>query len=250
MLQSRTGRYRFLPRACGALLTAVTALLAHAPPVSSQAAPPAEEPDSVIEWNFQPVAAPREAASLEERWAAPFAVESRGRPVARTPRPVVVLRDSAAARRVAAAQVREGESTAEVRVQPGAGAGAAGRTAAAPAPAAGAAADDDDSPEPEEAEPERAVATPAPARASPTPAGAGGNAAAAAGARTHRVAYGETWYGIARQYRVSSARLAAANPDVDPERLRSGTVLRIPAAGTTPAAAAPAATRIHTVTRG
>ncbi|HEX6071291.1 MAG TPA: LysM peptidoglycan-binding domain-containing protein, partial [Longimicrobiaceae bacterium] len=47
-----------------------------------------------------------------------------------------------------------------------------------------------------------------------------------------------------------SARLAAANPDVDPERLRSGTVLRIPAAGTTPAAAAPAATRIHTVTRG
>jgi LysM repeat protein len=46
--------------------------------------------------------------------------------------------------------------------------------------------------------------------------------------RTHRVEWGDTWYGIARQYAVTAAELAAANPDVDPSRLRSGEVLRIP----------------------
>lgn len=68
----------------------------------------------------------------------------------------------------------------------------------------------------------------------PTPARAGG--------RTHRVTYGETWYGIARQYRVPARELAAANPSVDPERLRAGTVLRIPPGPDEP--------RTHVVSRG
>lgn len=46
--------------------------------------------------------------------------------------------------------------------------------------------------------------------------------------RTHKVEWGETWYGLARRYEVSPGALAAANPEVNPERLRSGQVLRIP----------------------
>ena len=48
--------------------------------------------------------------------------------------------------------------------------------------------------------------------------------------------WGETWRGIANEYGVSSSALQAANPEVDPDRLRSGTVLRIPAAQTRTAA--------------
>jgi LysM repeat protein len=59
------------------------------------------------------------------------------------------------------------------------------------------------------------------------------------------VEYGETWYGIANQYGVPSKDLAAANPEVDPERLRSGTVLRIPRVGQ-----AVQRPRTHTVSRG
>lgn len=44
----------------------------------------------------------------------------------------------------------------------------------------------------------------------------------------HRVQQGETWFGIARRYAISRSALAAANPDVEPERLRAGEVLLIP----------------------
>jgi LysM repeat protein len=44
------------------------------------------------------------------------------------------------------------------------------------------------------------------------------------------VEWGETWYGIARSYSIPPAALAAANPQVDPERIRTGQVLRIPGA--------------------
>jgi LysM repeat protein len=42
------------------------------------------------------------------------------------------------------------------------------------------------------------------------------------------VEWGETWYGIARENGISARDLSAANPDVDPEHLRSGEVIRIP----------------------
>lgn len=70
----------------------------------------------------------------------------------------------------------------------------------------------------------------APATAEPKPAvpERSTRGAETRGARTHKVEWGETWYGIARRYQVSPAALGAANPDLDPEKLRSGQVLRIP----------------------
>ncbi|HET8656213.1 MAG TPA: LysM peptidoglycan-binding domain-containing protein [Longimicrobiaceae bacterium] len=53
--------------------------------------------------------------------------------------------------------------------------------------------------------------------------------AAPAAVRTHRVEWGETFFGIARQYSVSPAELRALNPSVDPDRLLAGTVLVVPA---------------------
>lgn len=84
------------------------------------------------------------------------------------------------------------------------------------------------------------------ARATPAPAARPAAAPAPpAGVRTHKVEWGETWYGIARRYEVAPAALATANPDIDPERLRSGQVLRIPATG-----AARPGQRTHTVAAG
>jgi nucleoid-associated protein YgaU len=48
------------------------------------------------------------------------------------------------------------------------------------------------------------------------------------GERTHRVESGETFFGIARRYEVTVKALAAANPEVDPERIRPGQVLVVP----------------------
>lgn len=62
--------------------------------------------------------------------------------------------------------------------------------------------------------------------------------------RTHRVQWGETWFGIARRYGVSRASLSVANPAVDPERLRAGEVLLIPAS------AGVGGVRTHTVVSG
>ncbi|MBA4157757.1 MAG: LysM peptidoglycan-binding domain-containing protein [Gemmatimonadetes bacterium] len=76
--------------------------------------------------------------------------------------------------------------------------------------------------------------------------------------REHRVASGETFFGIARRYGVTPMALAAVNPGVDSQRLRAGEVLRLPAdaAVATPppprgTPAAPArAERTHTVAAG
>jgi LysM repeat protein len=126
----------------------------------------------------------------------PFAVTSRGRPGPRGDRMTVVVRDSAPA------PARADTAPVADTVAP---------KAPARRPATGAAA-----------------ATPArpPAAAPARPAATTPRAAAAT--RTHRVEWGETWYGIARQYSVSAAELQAANPDVDPTKLQSGEVLRIP----------------------
>jgi len=46
--------------------------------------------------------------------------------------------------------------------------------------------------------------------------------------RTHTVAAGETAVGIARKYGVKLSALEAANPDMNPARIRVGQVLNIP----------------------
>lgn len=102
---------------------------------------------------------------------------------------------------------------------------------------------------------------PAPRPAAPPRSAAAPTPRPAARPRTHTVAPGETFYGIARRYAVTSAALRAANPDARWENLRTGETLRIPATGGTSAAPArtggarPAATpargrRTHTVARG
>jgi LysM repeat protein len=126
-----------------------------------------------------------------------------------------------AAGEVEEARVSEGE---------GEGEGEGARTATSPA-AAG----------------DRATASAAPS-ASPASARAttAVPASPTAGTRTHRVEWGETWFGIARRYGVPSAALAAANPGVQPERIRTGQVLRIP--GADPALRG--GQRSHTVSAG
>lgn len=88
-----------------------------------------------------------------------------------------------------------------------------------------------------EGESERAAAdegdAPAPASTTAAPSSTTSEPGDAADTlRTHRVEWGETWFGIARRYGVSRADLAAANPAVDPEQLRAGEVLVIPVSGT------------------
>jgi tetratricopeptide (TPR) repeat protein len=51
---------------------------------------------------------------------------------------------------------------------------------------------------------------------------------AAGRARTHTVKAGETPYSIARQYRVKLDSLMAANPGLDPKRIRAGQLLNVP----------------------
>lgn len=175
----------------GTLLTAGCAVAETAPP--PVALEPAPADTMIAAAAAAPVVEVEEEPSLQERWGAPFAVSSSGRPLPRAPRDVVVVR------------------------------------APEPAPAVRTAARDS------------APATAAPARPAPSPAAARPVAAT----RTHRVEWGDTWYGIARQYGVAPRDLAAANPDVDPALLRSGTVLRIPQS-----AARGAARRTHTVGSG
>jgi LysM repeat protein len=73
----------------------------------------------------------------------------------------------------------------------------------------------------------RPAAAPAPAPARP---------------RTHTVARGETFLGIARRYGLTQDALRTANPGVAWERLRLGITLRIPPAPRTTPPARPAAT--------
>jgi peptidoglycan DL-endopeptidase LytF len=180
-----------------------------------------------IEPRPEPVAEPE--MTLEERWRAPFAVQSVGRPAER-PAPARVAIES---REPAAPAARQAavEDEAETAGAPDTTA-VVDRTAVATPPAPATAAT------PSAARPSTttpaASAAPAtaPARATAPTAAASTAAvpAPAAGTRTHRVEWGETWFGIARLYSIPSAALAAANPQADPERIRTGQVLRIPGA--------------------
>jgi LysM repeat protein len=183
-----------------------------------------------IEPRPEPVAEPE--LTLEQRWRAPFAVQSVGRPASR-PAPATVAFESRepaapAARQAAPDGDAEGAAagdTASVVVQTPVAAVPRTPAPAATTPAARAAAGTQPAAAP------AAAATPA-ATTAPTRATAPAAAAPAttAGTRTHRVEWGETWYGIARSYSIPPAALAAANPQVDPERIRTGQVLRIPGA--------------------
>lgn len=128
--------------------------------------------------------------------------------------------------------VVEAPPAAEPRAEP-----AAGNSAPTAAPAAG-------------------TRPAAPAAAAPRPTTP--PAAPARAPTTHDVGAGETFLAIARRYGVTYTQLLNANPGVDPDRIRPGQTLRLPAgaAASRPAAAparqpaAAAARRTHTVVRG
>jgi LysM repeat protein len=63
--------------------------------------------------------------------------------------------------------------------------------------------------------------------------------------RNHLVQRGDTWLGIAAQYRVEPDALADANPNVDPQRIRIGQRLMVP-----PAASREVRSRVHRVGPG
>jgi LysM repeat protein len=67
------------------------------------------------------------------------------------------------------------------------------------------------------------------ARSPSGPNGRGGAAASTGTMRTHSVKAGETVAAIARQHQVKLPTLLAANPGVEPRRLRVGQVLNVPA---------------------
>lgn len=168
-------------------------------------APAAPVPETLAPADTLPPALPAEPdAPLEERWAAPFAVQSVGQLAARDPRPAVVRLAADSAPRPAA------PDTVQLAAVP------VDTSSARPAAPARA----------------RADSTRTPARP-PRPA-SGGSAASAptrsGTRRSHEVKPGETFYGVARRYEVTPAALRAANPGVDPETLRSGTTLWIPGA--------------------
>jgi LysM repeat protein len=194
------------------------------------AAPPAPVPQPVVEDTVAAEVSEPEIP-LEERWRAPFAVQSRGQVASRGPRAHVV---------------HSGDAPTVT-------------AAAEPAPdTAGSAAADSAPPAPSEAKPAApargssngGAAAPAPAPRVPTPPSRG----SATG--THRVATGETFYGIALRYGLSFSQLQAANPGVEPNRIRIGQELRVPRSGGASSAAsssssrAAAARRTHTVASG
>ena len=76
--------------------------------------------------------------------------------------------------------------------------------------------------------PNNAVAQPTPARQTGANAGRSENTATTARPRTHTVVASETAVGIARKFGVKLSALQAANPDMNPSRIRVGQVLNIP----------------------
>lgn len=86
-------------------------------------------------------------------------------------------------------------------------------------------------PAPAEAAAPRDTAPPEPAKARPAPARPvrENRPAATAAARSYTVKRGESLYTIAKKHGVKLSALQAANPGVDPRRLKAGQTLAIPA---------------------
>jgi LysM repeat protein len=196
---------------------------------------------------------------LSERWRSPFAVSSTGRTAPREGRTVVVIRGDSSF----VAELRPAEPATALeppapapRTPPSVGDGddpvqVEARGVQAPEGAPGTepvVRAEARAPEPEpvvRAEtraPESEPVVRAEARAPEPPVRAVSSPAAVAPG-THRVVRGDTWLALARRYQVSWNALAQANPGVDPDRIREGQVLRIPAAGTS-------ANRVHQVGPG
>ena len=76
--------------------------------------------------------------------------------------------------------------------------------------------------------PNNAVAQPTPAKPTGVNTGRSGNTTTTVRPRTHAVVAGETAVGIARKFGVKLSALEAANPDMNPSRIRVGQVLNIP----------------------
>jgi LysM repeat protein len=133
----------------------------------------------------------RGPSAAEARWGEPFAVEALGR-----------------------VAPREASARDVVWV----GRGAPARTATRPAAST-------------PASPPETGERSAPAGGEPGPGDVRRDAPAAprSGQRTHTVAAGETVFGIAQQYEVTTAQLRVLNPDVDWERLPAGVELVLPA---------------------
>ena len=175
------------------------------------------DPSDAVEQDVVEAEPAEPEPTLEDRWRAPFSVMSRGRPATRQEREVVL-----AVAPPADTGTTAGERDSSAVAPPGAD------TAGANPPGDQTEADSDEESRAEDEEGRDAQS-------------AGSDAAP----RTHRVEWGETWFGIARRYGVSSTALAALNPDVDPEQLRAGEVILIPAPD------APATgRRTHTVVSG
>ncbi len=171
--------------------------------VASAPAAPAPEVAAPVD-TVPPAPVVEPDAPLEERWAAPFAVQSVGQLAARDPRPAVVRLEADSAPRPARPDTVPLDT---VRVDTA--------TARPPAP-----------PRPR-ADSTRTASRPArPVSGAATPSGRSGTGAR----RSHEVKPGETFFAVARKYDVTPAALRAANPGVDPEALRSGTTLWIPGA--------------------
>ncbi|MFL5385577.1 MAG: LysM peptidoglycan-binding domain-containing protein [Longimicrobiaceae bacterium] len=180
------------------------------------------------------------APARNPRWATPFAVETSGQAApGRTPRDVVWLdADSVRARRraarlAAAEDSASGDSAAAEPAEPA----AAPDTAAAPPRRSRRAAADTAASTPRRTS--RTAARDTASTATPrrsTSADSTARRTGATRARTHRVADGETLYGIARRYGVTTAQIRALNPELVPGELATGTVLRLPAGARAPAA--------------
>jgi LysM repeat protein len=188
------------------------------------------------------------------RWAAPFAVQSTGRPTPhRVQAEVVWVASAERTSRPAPVESTETPDTVAADSAPRPPRRATPRDSTARPPRTAAR---------DTAATPRRTTRPdtAPRR---TPARRDSTAAPRTRPRTHTVAAGETLSGIARRYGATTAQLRALNPEATADGLETGAVLRLPpapraatgtpASATTPTqrpAAAPARRRTHTVAAG
>lgn len=170
-------------------------------------------------------AKPRTGPYARDAGTGPFSVESSGRTVPRPPRREAVwLGDGArpdSTRRDTAAAGQRVASGASARRDT-----ASASTATSTATSASASTARRDTVAASTARTRPAATTGGRAASTPTSSSGGG---APARARTHTVAGGDTFYGIARRYGVTAAQLRAINPDVEMNTLEVGDVLRLPA---------------------